>query len=244
MIPVRKTRWALVAVSWGLNCALLVAMAVWVMGDGRVPQDIEALEATLTAPRSAGGVPAYPPALWAVACCALASALGITAGLIWGPGRWRGLRTWLLATALASGWCGLIACWPTLYWQGQQWRVARLVPQAQELVASLRSNWPRADGEFPKLGWVMVYPKHKPSTLMLLGGGSQLSDAVGVASIEKTQDGALLLELTGPETGVWLEWRADWTEPRSFIGGLETDYKPTRWAQLAPGWRLVRYGVE
>ena len=48
-------------------------------------------------------------------------------------------------------------------------------------------------------------------------------------------------ELAGAETGAWLEWRGDGSEPRSFVGGLDTKYVVVQAARLSAEWFLVRY---
>lgn len=167
--------------------------------------------------------------------------LGVFVGLVLGPPRCRGVRTWLLATGLVSCWCGLISSWSTLYWEGQQFRLSQSLHSTESLASSLKSAWPQADGETLQLGCFLAYPKHAPSSLMLLGGFQLHGVDAGVAAIEKTDDGAIVFELTGPEAGAWLEWREDGSEPKSFVGGLQTQYTLVRWASLGPRWRLVRY---
>jgi len=235
----------LVVLAWVTNLVLLGTALFWVSCDGRCPQTVEGLWDTVIHAKPTAIADFAAKAnfvLWGLGGVAV-STLGVLLGLVLGPKRCRGMRAWLLAMGLVSFWCGLGSAWSMLYWEGQQFRVTRHLPQIQSLASSLRAEWPQQDGETPELGCFLAYPKHNPSTLMLLGSVDALDSTVGVAAIERTPDGAIVFELTGPEAGAWLEWRSDGSAPKSFVGGMQTCYQLKRLAPLGSQWWLVRYNL-
>ena len=131
--------------------------------------------------------------------------------------------------------------WPAVCWIGQQHRVGRLVSAAESTVSGLKSNWPTMDGELPEVGPFLAYPSSAPTALLPLSEAAFPNTRVPFSAVERTGDEAMRFELAGSEVGAWLEWRADASEPQSFVGGLETHYDVERFAGIAPHWFLVRY---
>jgi hypothetical protein len=163
-----------------------------------------------------------------------------------GESRFRSLRMWLVFTALVAGWIGLVSGWPNIYWNGQLRRVRPVLAEAESMLRELNADWPTEDGERPGLGPFQAYPMYSPvetpTMLMLLREGRFAGTAIrfsGIARMRNTK--VMRIQLSGDDTGSWLEWRDDDSPPESFIGGLDTDFKLERYQRLAPRWYLVRY---
>jgi hypothetical protein len=146
-----------------------------------------------------------------------------------------------LFIAIASGWLGLFAAWPEIYWRGQQNRVDGSLQAFAALAEKLSADWPRRDGEIEGVGAFLAYPQDDPATLLFLGMATVPNSAVRISAVERSAGGVLRFELAASEAGAWLEWHPDGGPPGSFVGGLETSYAVARYEQLAPRWFLVRY---
>ncbi len=83
----------------------------------------------------------------------------------------------------------------------------------------------------------MAYPQGRPRMLLMLTSDS----SPAVSAVELADDGALGFELSGDESGTWLEWHPVGSTPQAFTGGLESEYDFGRAAPLGRGWYLVRY---
>jgi hypothetical protein len=238
----------LIPLAWGINLALLLAAFLWIYCDGRSLQYVETLfrkigsgellsAADIGNPRFLSGGRVLLMGLVLVVGTLIATFVS----LLVGPPRFRTLRWWLVFVGLVSGWLGLWAGWPEIYWRGQQRRVGAGLDAVATLARNLQSNWPRDDGEIAGLGAFLAYPKDAPATLLFLGEAVVPNSALRISAVERTGNGILRFELTSGETGAWLEWRLDGGPPNSFVGGLETSYTAGRYRQLAPNWFLVRY---
>jgi hypothetical protein len=115
------------------------------------------------------------------------------------------------------------------------------LPAADAMVQALRSKWPTADAALPDIGPFLAYPVDAPTALMPLGDARFPKTDVGFSAVERTGDNVLRFELTGAELGAWLEWRGDRSEPRPFVGGLNSEYAMVQSARLSDEWFLVRY---
>ncbi len=214
---------------WVLNLVLLAAVSGWIFRDGRSLGVIRSL------PAGAGILAATILGL------ILASLSGILVGLFQGPTWRRSMKAWLAFTALVSAWCALCVSWPSLYWLGQTVRVRGDIAAYEVPVQELREDWPGKDGESPTLGPFLAYPLNQPQTLLPIGVAHVPGADAPVTAVERSELGALRLQLAGAESGAWLEWHPEGSIPKSFIGGLQTSYELLRQAELQPGWYLVRY---
>jgi energy-coupling factor transporter transmembrane protein EcfT len=178
---------------------------------------------------------------FAVTTVAALTLLFAFVGIFVGPARFRSTRMWLLLTALVAGWLGLIMIWPEVYWRGQQHRAGRELLPAGKMVESLNAHWPSEDDELPNLGPFMAYPKGDVRVLMPLAGAHFPGTDVAFSAVERTGNDVMRFELAGGESDAWLEWRRDDSEPKDFVGGLESQYTLGKVARLAPHWFLVRY---
>jgi hypothetical protein len=116
-----------------------------------------------------------------------------------------------------------------------------VMPAANELVAELKSDWPSVDSALPNIGPFLAYPLNGPTALLPLGEAKFPKSRARFSAVERTGDSVMRFELAGSEAGAWLEWRRDGSEPVSFVGGLNTDYRMMQAARLGPEWFLVRY---
>lgn len=236
----KRTLTVVIGLAWVANLMLLLVAVGWILADGRSPQTpLEYWQRALSGNR----YDSLALPLRVAVGVAAATLLLLLASVLLGPRKFRGLRSWLLATTTACCWFGLIACWPTLYWQGQQARLAAILPEANQLVEALQADWPTEDGWDENLGAYMAYPKPVPRTLLLLGETQIPATEIAIVCIEKSPAGALRLELGGFESGAWLEWRGDGSPPQSYVGGLNTRYELVDYAPLAAGWCVVRYSA-
>lgn len=247
----RRRRWVEIGVTslWMLNVGLLVGACVWVLLDGRFGQAVSAATAQLMH-LVRGGERALQPelgyrvaGLLALASAGLVTLLAIAAALVVGPARHRGVRSWLALTAVVAGWLGLLTAWPDLAWQGKQWRLARQLAAFEPTADVLRKSWPDNDGQLPEVGAFMAYPQPRPTMLLMLTPPAGRPAENRYSAIERSPAGALRFELTGDESGDWLEWHPAGSEPASFIGGLQGDYQLLRSAALGDGWYATRYRV-
>ena len=116
-----------------------------------------------------------------------------------------------------------------------------MLPAAEALVDSLRGHWPKVESELPEWGPFLAYPVSAPAVLLPLRNVTFPKTEMRFSAVERSGDEAMRFELAGAETGAWLEWRGRGSEPRSFVGGLDTKYELTKVARVAPEWFLVRY---
>lgn len=230
--------------AWVVNAGLLLVAVAWIYGDGYARQQGTALRHTLV--RNLGGAApaaAVAPSAGIVSAAGLAALSGIVVGasLVVGSRRWRTLRCWTAFVALVAGWLALGVGGDDLAWYGQCRRLQAALPAASATLHTLRTAWPTGDGEIPGLGPVLAYPQGTPRTLMTLGPALLGNARLRCASVERTDDGAMRLELAGPEAGAWLEWRPRDDAPVDFVGGLGTSYAVQRQHRLSHGWFAVRY---
>jgi hypothetical protein len=232
-------------VLWGLNVALLAALALWIFSDPLFAGTARWVAARIHLFR--GGIVATVgdvaqvgwrlPTLWAAIVTAIASLLLLGLMLFIGSATHRRLRSWLAYTMLVAAWLTMLVAWREFAWQGQRLRLRSTVNEFDALAKSLRENWPNADGERAGLGSFMAYPQGTPRMLMMLVSETQPQ----IAAIERGADGSLGFEIRGEEPGTWLEWHPAGSAPKNFVGGLEAEYDLRRTAPLGRGWYLVRY---
>jgi len=251
-IGARRVADFLVSVSWAINTVLLAAAFGWIFFFGESRESIELMVRAVLPAWSASKTPILDPSrlgigvsigLVAIAFV-LCTSLAMLASLFLGRGRLRTTRTWLIFTAIACGWLGLAVSWPAIYWSGQQRRAVAVLPAAETLVESLHDHWPKIDSYLPELGPFLAYPISTPSALLPLRSVTFPKTDIPFSAVERTGGDAMRFELSGAETGAWLEWRGNGTRPQPFVGGLDTKYSLAKVAQLAPEWFLVRYRAD
>lgn len=240
---------SVVRACWIVNTLLLVATLVWILRDGLFAQGLAAFQAHIAAfGNEKSPLAVVPPlmwsrvdALWVILIGGSVSMLLIVIGLAFGSGIHRGTRAWLTLMLLVAGWLTLITAWPEIAWRGRVWRVRGSVTQFAELTQSLTTAWPESDGQTPELGGFMAYPIGKPRTLMLLTTPQVPGSNLSISTIERGDDGAFHFQLAGSEEGAWVVYDKDPNAPTTFFSGLEGEYLPQKFAELAPGWFLVQY---
>lgn len=236
---------------WLLNIALLIGALVWNFCDNHFSQIASSLA------RSGVGItdPDVPAPLsllnsrgrtfgFIAIVFGFAGSLGvILTSLLVGPSKHRRVSSWLALTALVACWLALIVGWHDLAWQGKQWRLARQVAAFEPAAEALRTAWPDNDGQRPEVGVFMAYPQPDPKMLLMLTPPAGRSPLEHFSAVERSPEGALRFELTGDESGDWLEWHPPGSQPASFIGGLRGDYQLQRSTALGDGWYASRYRV-
>lgn len=153
----------------------------------------------------------------------------------------RSTKAWLKLTTAAALWCGFIANAEAIAWQGKRIRIASEVETLERLASQLRDSYPTVDGELPYLGPFMAYPFGQPSALILLQTPPLNSRSICVSAVQRTDAGAILLQLSGVDGGVWAEWHPPRSYPQSFVGGLGDRYTFETSHSIGRGWHLVRY---
>ena len=230
---------------WIANIVLLIGLTAWIFWDPAfVATAVKfryGLDALVHGQRSLAEIAGkllQPATL--LACVLVVNVVTLAAiflGLFIGSTRHRQLRAWLAFTMLVALWLTLAVAWPEFAWQGQRLRLRRNLQEFDAIAASLRDDWPAADGERAGLGTFMAYPQGKPRMLLML-----TSDTTPpVSSVERAGDGTLSFQLRGDPGGAWLEWHPPGSTPRAFVGGLANQYDFGRAAPLGRGWYLVRY---
>jgi hypothetical protein len=236
---------------WVVNLLSFVGLCAWIAWDGQFAEAASRLPARIYQAFdnwtfSGSLVPAQHTArklvLLFVAVLAVGSAMGVFAGLFLGSRSHRRVRSWLVFTILVSAWLTLGVTWRDMAWHAQKLRMQSRLSGLDSVAASLLSDWPAADGERPEIGPFMAYPQGAPGMLLLLTTPKIGHRDVAISGIEKSASGGLRFQLAGSESGSWLEWHPAGTKPESFRGGLMTQYQLERFAPLADGWFLVRYG--
>jgi hypothetical protein len=231
-------------VMWGANLLLLVGTLAWMLWDPSFPLLARLLTDNFFRWTS---LMSNPPTLGRQLDCLMLlvvvsflSSIGIFLTLFAGSQRHRSLRTWFAFTFLVAAWLTLFVAWPEIAWQGQRLRVWTRLDGIQRVATELQNNWPTRDGEMPEVGAFMAYPQDNPRTLMILAE-SQPPTNPRFSAIERSDDGTLRFELSGDETGSWLELHPSGSTPESFTGGLENSYSRAKSSPLGNGWYLVRY---
>jgi hypothetical protein len=250
-VDVGKQTATWVFLAWVANAILLTGATAWIYFDGRSSQSLDIVQRELGIPSSMQITERPNAQMTAIIVNTLMLAAGVVSGtlitmllgLFVGHARFRSLRAWLLFTLLVGGWLGLIVAGPEIYWLGQQRRMSAVLEPVESIARKLNANWPAEDGELPEIGPYLAYPKGGPTLVLPLRWTAFPDTKLRFSAIERTSDGVVRFELSGNESGAWLEWRADERAPESFKSGLETQYQVVRQTQLAPHWFLVRYRI-
>lgn len=173
-----------------------------------------------------------------VTLAALASRLFLTGE----DNRARSITSLLALTAVIAAWSGLAINHADLAWQGKRLRLATQLEQLQRVVEPLRQSWPREDGAIPEIGPFMAYPFGRPTTLILLQSPAVAGDELCIAAVERSERGAIKLQLSGTRYDDWVEWHPRQSRPTSFVDGLSASRELKQVTALHSGWYLVRYG--
>lgn len=244
----RRVANVIVGACWATNIGLLVAAFDWIYFFGESRETIERLKQAVSIAWSTPNAIRGPSRLHmgvAVFLISIPVALGaciaMFGSLFVGRSRFRTTRMWLVFTTIVCGWLGLVVSWQTVYWFGQQQRLKPALPAADAMVRELRNGWPTADAALPDIGPFLAYPVKAPTALLPLSDAMFPKTGLRFSAVERTGDDVLRFELTGAELGAWLEWRGDGSEPRSFVGGLDSEYVVVQSARLSAEWFLVRY---
>jgi hypothetical protein len=243
--------WAVLGlrIVWFVNFAALVGITAWAYIDGRFVETFYSLKTEVQLFLSHGelmtGITLISPARLylsrVLTGSAVASGLVLFAALFLGPPSHRRLRSWFLFITSAALWLTMYVNRQEIAWLGQQHRLAADRAGFERLAQSLRAEFPKTDGDRPGLGPFMAYPVGGPRMILLLTTPEVSQSGIAVAAVERAPDGSLRFQLTGTETGGWLEWHPPGGEPASFVGGLTTKYDISRWSPLGKGWHLVQY---
>lgn len=243
---------------WGLQFASLLALSAWAAADPLFLPMLDAAHGWLTAPdfdyshwtRTLGnGRPIALLCVMSIACASMICILGGMLLLSSVPKKSSTLRSvsaWLILTATFALWCGLVVHVETIAWHGKRFRIASQVDTLERIAGQLRDAFPTEDGELPHLGPFMAYPFGRPSTLILLqsppvNNHSRRNQSLYISAVERTDSGAILLQLSGTDGGDWAEWHPPSSRPQSFIGGLGDRHTFASSYSIGCGWHLVRY---
>ena len=224
----RRSRWSVAA--WTTNIVLLVGICAWIIGDGRYSPFAQSMSQNL---RVASGI--FVLILFALSCVVICNSL------FRGTTRDRSLKAWLAFMALVSAWCMLSVSQESLHWLGQTMRSRADIPAYDPIVTELRDHWPDDEREAFELANFTGYPFGAPRTLLMVGP-LQVPDAIPIAAIGRSDQGAIRLQLaTRAARGLWIKWHPEGSVPESVVDGLQTKYSLLKQSELQPGWYLVRY---
>ncbi|TWU35765.1 hypothetical protein Q31b_52000 [Novipirellula aureliae] len=155
--------------------------------------------------------------------------------------RHRSTRQLLAITTVIAVWFSFALYHDAIAWQGKRLRFATRVDELEAIVAPLRYEWPDRDGELRGIGPFMAYPFGRPTTLLLLEAPRVAERSVYVSAVERSDTGAIKLQLTGTDGGDWAEWHPPGSQPSSFTGGLADSHELQSATSIGNGWYLVRY---
>lgn len=238
--------------TWSLWCAHLAALACmlgWALVDLRFESMVVALQTSTNAPTSAfqasvehvGKVrPIVLLTLLFVAAATLASLIGNQFRSSQGS-QSRSICSLLAIALIVAIWCSVAVNVSALAWQGNRIRVGLQLDQLEAITQPLRKNWPARDGDIPEVGPFMAYPFGRPTVLVLLTSPTFAGDRLSIAAIERSDLGAIKLQLNGTDHDDWAEWHPPGSFPATFIGGLSDQHELDSFSQLGSGWSLVRY---
>ncbi|QDV41777.1 hypothetical protein Enr13x_16200 [Stieleria neptunia] len=226
---------------WTIHISTLITMIIWAAMDPLFPTMVQRYA-------WAGPAEAVGWIRWGgLASLVVIAATSLAAVLMTRTQRWRvglrqsSLRRLLAITTVIALWCGLVIHHESIAWQGKRVRFAWRIDELEAIVAPLRNQWPERDGELPATGPFMAYPFGRPTTLVLLQSPALASQHVYVSAIERCDDGAIKLQLTGTDGGDWAEWHPPHSRPISFVGGLADPHQLRTATAIGSGWYLVRY---
>ncbi|QDV55257.1 hypothetical protein [Rosistilla oblonga] len=243
----RSSKWNCL---YAIQLATLAAMLAWTVFDPQFEPLVDALrrgsDSPIAALRSANVMfGAWRPSLFFVVIgLACVSLVGLFLGMLKGTVASRpvrSLRSLLMLTAVVALWCGLVTNHASLAWQGKRLRLVARVAELETIARPLRSDWPKEDGELPRIGPFMAYPFGDPTTMILLAPPTVSGGEICIAAIERCDDGAIKLQLGGSKAADWVEWHPESSEPESFVGGLQDSHHLRSHLRLGSGWFLVRY---
>lgn len=233
-----------------VQVGLFVAMVMWAICDPQFEPLVKAFGSADGSPTAAYRSAVQYAGLWrpamfvAAIVIATVSLGGLLTGMLLGSsvgGQARSLRSLLLLTAIVALWCGLAIHHASLAWQGKRLRLAMRVGELETIAQPLRTDWPREDGDLPRIGPFMAYPFGTPTTMILLAPPTVSSGEICISAIQRADDGALKLQLGGERATDWVEWHPESSEPESFVGGLSDSHQLRQMLRLGEGWFLVRY---
>lgn len=238
--------------TWTLWCLHLVALAcilAWAMIDLRFESMLFALQMSATAPSSAfqaaeKHVGIVRPVLFLTLLVVAAATLVALIGNGFRSSQSsqsRSIRSLSAIALIVSMWCSLAINASALAWQGNRIRVGMQLDQLEAITQPLRRDWPTRDGDIPRLGPFMAYPFGRPTVLVLLAAPTLAGDRLSIAAIERSDLGAIKLQLSGTDHDDWAEWHPPGSYPATFTGGLSDQHELDSSSQLGNGWSLVRY---
>lgn len=238
--------------TWSLWCLHLVALAcilAWALIDLRFESMLVALQMSATDPRSAfqtavkhvGIVrPVLFLTLLVVAAATLVALIGNRFRSSQSP-QSRSIRSLLAIALIVSMWCSVAINASFIAWQGNRIRVGMQFDQLEAIAQPLRKDWPTRDGDIPGVGPFMAYPFGRPTVLVLLASPRIAGDGLSIAAIERSDLGAIKLQLSGTDHDDWAEWHPPGSYPATFTGGLSDQHELVSVSKLGNRWSLVRY---
>lgn len=239
---------------WITNALAATLVAVWLYLDPRFEASVSWWNYQLSSADATHSIRDMGDWRWLVfrnrSVCVLAvlaavSFLLMIGQLAFGFSKHRNTRNWILLTSLVCIWLGILMGWKDIAWFGKRKRMQHVLQQFEPIVADFHDQWPTRDGQHPIVGPFMAYPIDGPRTLILLTLPEfQNTDTTcGVIEGSKTQQ-IIRFELVGSESGDWIEWHPENSQPRDFISGLLEPYYLERSQKLTDNWHLVRYRID
>lgn len=234
---------------WSVHLIAFASILGWAMLDLRFESMLASLRTIAVAPAaafqaSAEHVGMMRPILFLSILCVATATLGALIGNRFRSSQSsqsRSIRSLLTIALVVAMWCSVAVNIKTLAWQGNRIRVGSKLDQLDAIAAPLREEWPARDGEIPEVGPFMAYPFGRPTVLVLLASPTLSGDLLSIAAVERSDLGAIKLQLSGTDHDDWAEWHPADSHPASFTGGLSDRHELKSFANLGNGWSLVRY---
>ncbi|MFN7730494.1 MAG: hypothetical protein ACK5OB_01230, partial [Pirellula sp.] len=178
---------------------------------------------------------------------ALIGACGSIVGYGLGAAKWRSVRVLLVWMAMVAVWFGTFARRHDIAWWGVWCRARVQLASLETFAVVSERHWsdlfPDPFGRESTTKLDLIYDRsaegvasllqqlgpnnvytNRDTTIVMFGRGAVPGTHFEIPSIERTEGKAMRLELSGSDSGYWLERRWDAELPHSFSGGLNAEY--------------------
>ncbi len=232
---------------WGLQLTALGSLLLWLLLDGYLAQ----LTLRLTASVQNGQLSSQQawPRIVGLSLLSLAFWIGWIVGiaaLLAGWIRQAGIKYIVGLTTSMALWLAILSNWNAIVEAGQSWRFRSERQQIRKFAAEIDQQWKALcrDPDQKLLPEFNAYPLYEPTLLIFLGHHTIPGTDIAYNAIERSESHTVRFELTGSNSGWWLEVHTDQLPPTNFIGGLEESFSVMRARPISDSVFLVHYDVQ
>lgn len=232
---------------WGLQLTALVSLVVWMLIDGYLAQ--LSLRLTASVQNSQLASQQAWPRIVGLSLLSLAFWSGWIIGLaalITGWIRQAGIKYIVALMTSMALWLAVLSNWNAIVEAGQSWRFRSERQQIRMFATEIDQQWKELcrDPDQKLLPEFNAYPLYEPTLLIFLGHHTVPGTDIAYNAIERSESHTVRFELTGSNSGWWLEVHTDQLPPTNFIGGLEESFSVLRSRPVSDSVFLVNYDVQ